>query len=64
MKKFEYEYLTVVEREFGEEYYFKGMRFMNSLVDVLNHIGEDGWQLVCLNGNVYIMMREVVQDDN
>jgi hypothetical protein len=29
--------------------------------DDLNILGQDGWELVCVNGNIYIFKREIVE---
>ena len=29
--------------------------------DDLNILGKDGWELVCVNGNIYIFKREIVE---
>ena len=29
--------------------------------DDLNKLGQDGWELVCVNGTVYIFKREIVE---
>ena len=29
--------------------------------DDLNKLGQDGWELVCINGNIYIFKKEIVE---
>ena len=29
--------------------------------DDLNILGKDGWELVCVNGNIYIFKREIIE---
>lgn len=65
MKKFEYDMLEIQLGRYGEDYWFKGIRYPRDFWSVLNMLGDDGWQLSGQrNGGHYIMMREVVQDDS
>jgi hypothetical protein len=57
---FEYERLIKLELSRYETFHFNydGRRFGDSLIEVLNMLGREGWQLVGMDGKNYILMRE------
>lgn len=44
--KFEYELLEILERRVDVEYYFNNKLVGRSLLQAINFLGKDGWELV------------------
>ncbi|QZA69852.1 hypothetical protein 043JT007_66 [Bacillus phage 043JT007] len=58
-RQFEYDNMTYRTGAQGFSYFFRGETYFN-LVDALNILGKDGWELVMQDRGDYILKREIV----
>ena len=58
-KQFEYDSMTYRTGSRGFSFFFRGETYFN-IVDALNILGKEGWELVMLDRGDYILKREIV----
>lgn len=62
---FEYEFIRGINSpRYGLEWEFKNKKYIGNLVDILNILGKDGWQMTVKTGDFkYILMRNKEYDN-
>lgn len=59
MVEYEYEFIRGIQSIKGLEWEFKGDIYNRGFIDVLNILGEDGWQMTVKTSEFkYILMRK------